>query len=318
MGKGKAQKKGSTNLNQTQGADDSPAGQLKQLQAHFLRFKDAPAKKRAKVWGLFEEHIKKHGETPSTRSFKARCLLLERDCGNERDRPHKVAAFRDYMEATYLDAQGPPHSISALCLFAHFLSGEYALHNTDATDSFHGTLADLKNFLEGAVSVAKLHGTAFVDPSLEVMEAPPSLQWEKCDAADPRLQILHRTKWLRGISDEVGKVYDNAVQRHTRRMEPELSAYLRANPNLMNPNGTEAKKVRLLHGVVICCWPKIMTYHPLTAVTKYWMGATIRKCDHTAVLPAGAFAAVAAHCTPSITHRLVPKALHPRQHWHHI
>jgi hypothetical protein len=237
-GAGKAQKKGSKHVEPAPATDDTPAGQLKQLQQHFLRFKDKAAKKRVKVWSLFEEHIKKHGETPSTRIFKARCLLLEMDDGNDAARAKKAATFREYMHTTYLAAQGPPHSITALCMFAHFLNGEYnRRENTNSEDAT--SLTTLKRFLEDALNRVKVHGANFVDPSLEVMEAKPSLQWEKCDAPDPRLQILHRIKWLRGISDEVGKVYDNAIQNTRRREHPEMFVHQLMNANLESMEKTK-------------------------------------------------------------------------------
>jgi hypothetical protein len=239
---GKAQKKSSKHVEQVQVSDDSPTGQLKQLQQHFLRFKDKAAKKRVKVWPLFEDHIKKHGDTPSTRIFKARCLLLEVEECTEAHRAKKAAAFRDYMKTTYLDAQGPPHSITALCMYAHFLNCEYSKRGENNTED-PTSLTDLKKFLDVAVNRVKMHGTNFVDPSLEVMEVKPSMIWEKCDAPDPRLQILHRSKWLKGVSDEVGKAFDSAIQNTRRRDHPELFVHQLMNANLQNLDGIEKTKV---------------------------------------------------------------------------
>jgi hypothetical protein len=223
MAKGKAHKKATTHVELAQVPDDSAVGQLKQLQLLFSRFGDVPSKKRTKVWGAFEEHVRKHGETPSTRSFKAHCLLFELDDEvNERGRctDRTAAAFRDYMHATYLDAQGPPHSITALCLFAHFLNGEHFRRTTDDTR----TLADLKDFLDTAMKAVLKHGTNFIDPSLELMVTQPALLlgWEQCSAPDPRLQILHRSKWLRQKREEVGRALEAALLRAGRREHPAL------------------------------------------------------------------------------------------------
>jgi hypothetical protein len=237
MAKGKAQKTASRHVEQAQIPVDAPAEQLKQLQTLFTRFKDVASKKRAKVWAAFEEHVRQHGESPSTRSFKARCLLLELDEEfNERDRPNKVAAFREYMHATYLDGQGPPHSISAMCLFAHFLNNECAGRDYSAHTQ------TLRTFLDNAVSLAKLHGTRLVDPSLEVMEATPTLRWEKCHDQDPRLQILHRLRWLCAVREGVGRA-DEAI---SHRGNPGSLVEQPLDPDLQNNrDGVQTATVRL-------------------------------------------------------------------------
>jgi hypothetical protein len=76
-----------------------------------------------------------------------------------------------YKRATYLDARGSPHSISAVCIHAHFLSSDRAQRGTK--DGASG-LPGLKQFLDVAVAEASAHGTTFVDPSVEVMEAEPN------------------------------------------------------------------------------------------------------------------------------------------------
>jgi hypothetical protein len=218
MVSGKAQNKASKSVEHSQVAGDSPAGQLKQLQSLFLRFKAKAAKKRTKVWAAFEEHVKQHGESPSTRIFKARCLMLEVwEEPNEPDRAKKSSAFRDYMRATYWDSERTPHSITALCLYARFIHTEYFRLVYTCTQGAV-TLTDLKQYLDGALELVKQQGTNFVNPALEVMEPQHRLPWEQCDAPDPRLQILHRSKWLRGQSNEVTEHYEAALE-DTRRRE---------------------------------------------------------------------------------------------------
>jgi hypothetical protein len=74
---GNAQNKEATHVEQAQEAENASAGQLKQHQRTFLRFKDLPAQTRSVGWPAFEAHVKKHGQTPSTRSLKARCIMLK-------------------------------------------------------------------------------------------------------------------------------------------------------------------------------------------------------------------------------------------------
>jgi hypothetical protein len=225
-------------VQQVQQNDDSPVGQLKQIQRLFTRFKDAKAmKKRAKVWTAFEEHVRQHGETPSTRSFKARCLLLElSEDVDDRNHAKKVAAFRDYMEAAYLDTMLPQHSISGLCLHAYFLGLEY-FRRSDAGE--RPMLEGLKEFLDAAMMRVKQHGSNFVDPLLEVMEARPTLQWEQCDAPDPRLQILHRSKWLRQQRNAWGRAHPEPSAASTGPQNPECTGAAEVRPaGRSAPNGS--------------------------------------------------------------------------------
>jgi hypothetical protein len=52
---------------------------------------------------------------------------------------------------------------SALCLFAHFLQGDYA-RNDGKRDA--ATLAGLDRHLEASPASVKRHGASFVDPAL--------------------------------------------------------------------------------------------------------------------------------------------------------
>jgi hypothetical protein len=120
-------------------------------------------------------------------------MLEVYDAPEEHTRAQKARAFKGHMRATYRDSERAPHGISALCLFAHFLHGEYT--RDDGTGDA-ATLAGLDCHHESSLALVKQHGTSFVDPALEFMGAPPALPWERCGAPDPR-QVLHRSQWGR-------------------------------------------------------------------------------------------------------------------------
>jgi hypothetical protein len=197
------------------------------LQRGFQTFKCTAGEARAQCWQVFAKHVQQHGDHATNRMFKARCLMHEvTEATSDAVRASKVAAFREYMRATYLDPAANrtrATSASGLCLYAQFLTGECT--RCAGTADKYPSIISMRQDIDTAlrhVSKQSIAGWKFVDPATEVMDPDALLPWEWWDkeikaGKDTKLRIGVRVNCLKSLHAQFNTAYEEAMRLHKQR-----------------------------------------------------------------------------------------------------